>query len=161
MTTHDTFTPPPFSFVLMGHVVTGLLKAIVIAVALGVVGAMGGAPIFTVQVAFTTALVAMLVIEIVMAMIERPFVIKHRHPDPASVALTVISLVVPAPLGFLVAWLLLKDVPSAGVAAGVVAAVYAGFTLVVDRPWVQGDSQEGIRAKAEATKKMTREHFRS
>lgn len=159
MNTSSSFTAPPLAFAFMGHAFTGAVKAVVVAVLLWSAHAAGVAPLFDLLTAVVTAIVVMAAVEMTMTLIERGFVLKHRHPDPGSVPLTVISVLVPPVIAAVVGFAMHQTVPAACWVAAVTALVCWACTAFLERPWVEGDTQEDIRAKYEATKSMTREHF--
>lgn len=153
------FSPPPFSFALLGHLATGMVKATAIALLLWLVGLTGWIAAYSVGAAILTAVIVMLVAELVTTLVERIFVLRHEHPDPGSVPMTVIDAVLPLPIGFAVG-LLTGPSPNRGVVTmGVTAVVYWTVLVTLDRPWVEGDSREDIRRKIEETRTMTREVF--
>ena len=159
-TDDQEFTPPPLSFALMGHLAIGVVKATAIALLLWLVGLTGLTATFPVGTAIVTAAVVMITVELATTGVERPFVHRHRHPDPGSIPMTVIVAVLPVPISFLVG-LLTTLTPSGALATmAVTVAVYWIALVALERPWVEGDSQADIRRKFEETKKMTRKTFR-
>lgn len=163
MTDHERtsgFIPPPFSFALMGHVATGVVKAIVIALLLWGLGSAGWAASVPVGTAILTALVVMIPVELATAGVERVFVLRHQHPDPGSVPMTIIVAVLPLPISFVIGLLLGSTLSWALVVMAVTAVVYWAALVALERPWVQGDSQADIRRKYEETKAMSRDQLR-
>lgn len=155
------FSPPPFSFALTGHLATGAVKAVVIALLLWGLGLIGWTASLPVGTAFITAAVVMVAIELATTGVERIFVLRHRHPDPGSIVMTVIVAVLPLPIGFLIG-LLIGPAPTGALATmAVTAVVYWAALVALERPWVEGDSREDVRRKYEETATMTREQFRS
>ena len=154
------FVPPPFSFALMGHLATGVVKAIAIALVLWGLGAVGLTASVPVGTVITTAVVVMVAIELASTGVERAFVLRHRHPDPGSVAMTLIVAVLPLPISLIVGMLLGPSTAWAMVVMAVIAVVYWAALVALERPWAQGDSQADIRRKYEETKSMTRDQLR-
>lgn len=154
------FVPPPFSFAFMGHIATGMVKAIVIALLLWGLGLAGWTPSVTLGTAITTAFVVTIAVELATTGVERVFVLRHQHPDPGSVAMTLIVAVLPLPISFLIGALLGPSNSWALVVMAVTAAVYWAALVALERPWVQGDSEADIRRKYEETKAMTRDQLR-
>lgn len=155
------FTPPPFSFALAGHLATGVVKAAAIALLLWLLGLGGLTTPISAGMAIVTALAVMSAIELATSGVERLFVLRHRHPDPGSIPMTVVVAVLPLPISFL-AGLLTGRAPSGALVTMAVTAVVYWITLIaLDRPWVEGDSRADIRRKYEQTKSMTRETFLS
>lgn len=157
----DDFSPPPFSFALMGHLATGMVKAAVIALLLWGLGPTGWTASVSAGSAITTAVVVMVAIELATTGVERIFVLRRRHPDPGSITMTVIVAVLPLPIGLL-AGLVLGPAPSSALTTMFVTTAAYGIALVtLERPWADGDTQADIRRKHEETRAMTREQFRS
>lgn len=157
----DDFSPPPFSFALMGHLATGMVKAAVIALLLWGLGLTGWTASLSAGSAITTAVVVMVAIELATTGVERIFVLQHRRPDPGSITMTAIVAVLPLPIGLL-AGLVLGPAPSSALTTMVVTtAVYWIALVTLERPWADGDTQADIRRKHEETRAMTREQFRS
>lgn len=155
------FVPPPFSFALMGHLATGVVKAIVIALLLWGLGAAGLTQSVPVGTVITTTAVVMVAVELATPGVERAFVLRHRHPDPGSVAMTLLVAVLPLPISLLVGVLLGPSTAWAMVVMAVTAVVYWAALVALERPWVQRDSQADIRRKYEETKAMTRDQLHS
>lgn len=154
------FTPPPLSFALMGHLATGVVKAAAIALLLWLVGLTGLTAAIPAGTAIITAAVVMIAVELATTSVERPFVHRHRHPDPGSVPMTVIVAVLPVPISLLVGLLTTLTLGGALATMAVSVVVYWIALVALDRPWVEGDSRADIRRKFEETKTMTRETFR-
>ena len=163
--THDSdpgaFTPPPFSFALMGHLATGVVKAFAIALLLWGLGFLGCTASVPVGTAIITAAVVMIAVELATSAVERVFVHRHQHPDPGSIPMTLIVAALPLPISFLVGRLLEPSPPGALITMTVTTAVYWIALLVLERSWVEGDTQTDIRRKYEQTKDMSRDQFRS
>lgn len=134
------FVPPPFSFALMGHLVTGAVKAAAIALllwGLGLTGLTASTPAGT---AIITAVVVMVTVELATTGVERFFVLRHRHPDPGSAPMTVIVAVLPLPISFLIGLLTAPTSSGALVTMTGTAAVYWATLVALERPWVEGDT---------------------
>lgn len=155
------FVPPAFSFVLMGHLATGVVKAFAIALLLWALGLAGWTASVPAGTAIVTAVVVMIAVELATTCVERIFVLRHRHPDPGSIPMTAIVALLPLPISFLIG-LLFGPVPSGALTTMVATTVvYWAALVALERPWVDGDTQADIRRKHEQTKAMTREHFHS
>ncbi|QRO87249.1 hypothetical protein [Kytococcus sedentarius] len=98
-----------------------------------------------------------LVCETVMALVRRPFVLNHDHPDPGDALMTLLLLLVPWPLWVAVLWLAGEGAEWALSGATVATVVYTVFTLAIDRPWREGDDMGEVGRKWQETKDMTRE----
>ncbi|MGP5007791.1 hypothetical protein ACTXJK_12910 [Brachybacterium tyrofermentans] len=155
------FTPPTFSFALMGHLATGVVKVVAIALLLWGVGLTGWTASFPAGTAIVTASIVMIAIEFATTGVERIFVLRHRHPDPGSVPMTAIVAVLPVPISFLIGLLFAPGPSGALITMVVTTVVYWAALVALERPWVEGDSQADIRRKYEQTKAMTRDQFRS
>ena len=79
------FIPPAFSFALTGHLATGAVKVVAIALLLWGLGLTGWTASFPAGTAIITAVVVMVAVELATTGVERIFVLRHRHPDPGSV----------------------------------------------------------------------------
>lgn len=155
------FVPPAFSFALMGHLATGVVKVVAIALLLWGLGLTGWTANFPAGTAIVTASVVMVAVELATTGVERIFVLRHRHPDPGSVPMTAIVALLPLPISFLIG-LLFGPASSGALSTMIVTTVvYWAALVALERPWVEGDSQADIRRKYEQTKAMTREQFRS
>ena len=155
------FVPPAFSFALMGHLATGVVKVVAIALLLWGLGLTGWTANFPAGTAIVTASVVMVAVELATTGVERIFVLRHRHPDPGSVPMTAIVALLPLPISFLIG-LLFGPASSGGLSTMIVTTVvYWAALVALERPWVEGDTQADIRRKYEQTKAMTRDHFRS
>lgn len=155
------FIPPPFSFAFTGHLMTGMVKAAAIALLLWGLGLTGLIAETSAGTAILTASIVMIAIESGTTVVERFFVLRHRHPDPGSVAMTVIIALLPLPISFLTGLLVEATLSEALVTMAVTTVVYWIFLVALERPWVEGDTQADIRRKWEQTQEMTREQFRS
>lgn len=138
---------------------TGLVKAVVLWVALWDLG-LAGVIEMSAGSAAITALAVMAAIEVATACVTRPFVLHHQHPGPGGVPLAVSVAVLPPLIGFLVCLALRIPAGNLMVATLAITVVYGLFFVTLDTPWERGDSDEEIRRKIKETKKMTREHFR-
>lgn len=157
----DDFTPSAFSFALMGHLATGVVKASLIALLLWGLGLTGWTVDVPAGTAIVTAAAVMVAVELATTGVERIFVLRHRHPDPGSAAMTVIVAVLPLPISLLVGLLLTPTISGALITVVVTTVVYWASLVALERPWVEGDSYADIRRKYEQTTAMSREQFRS
>src|SRR5699024_190066 len=141
------FVPPAFSFALMGHLATGVVKVVAIALLLWGLGLTGWTANFPAGTAITMAVVVMVAVELATTGVERVFVLRHRHPDPGSVPMTVIVALLPVPISFVIGLLIGSTSSGALITMAVTAVVYWAALVVLERPWVEGDSQADIRRK--------------
>lgn len=140
---------------VMGHV---MISVVIAPLVVGVLWLLGlimqpGTGFGTIVV---LGLVATVTSEILMALGERPAVVRARHSTPGGWAYAMWIFVVPPLVGFVVGWW-----KSPHVALPTALAVLIVFWAVGlwSQPWKRGDSQAEVRAKWEATKKMTAETF--
>lgn len=155
------FVPPPFSFALMGHLATGVVKAVAIALLLWGLGLTGWTVSIPAGTAIVTASVVMIAVELATTGVERLFVRRHRHPDPGSIPMAAIVAVLPVPISVLIGLLVSPALSGALLTMAVTTVVYWVALVTLERPWVEGDTQADIRRKYEQTTAMTRDRFRS
>lgn len=153
------FTPPPISYAFVGHLLTGAVKAGVIAFLLWGSGLVGGLSTVPVTQALVIASVTMLIAESLTTAVERAFVVRHRHPDPGSFSLTAIVAVIPVLASGAVGTVLATPEPGRLVTIVTTTLVYWTALLLLERPWVQGGSQADVRRRLDETTAMTRDHF--
>ena len=96
------FIPPALSFALMGHLATGVVKAVAIALLLWGLGLTGWTASVPAGTAILTASVVLIAVELATTGVERFFVLRHRHPDPGSVPMAAIVAVLPVPVSFVI-----------------------------------------------------------
>src|SRR5699024_5024572 len=155
------FVPPAFSFALMGHLATGVVKVVAIALLLWGLGLTGWTANFPAGTAIVTASVVMVAVELATTGVERIFVLRHRHPDPGSVPMTAIVALLPLPISFLIG-LLFGPASSGALSTMIVTTVVYWAALVAsDRRRVRGDTRADMRRQYEQRKAMPREQFRS
>lgn len=159
MTTDQDFTPPPLSFALMGHLITGAVKGVAIAVLLWASGLIGVAPDYSASAAIFAAIIAVVAVEIVTTLVERAFVLRHQHPDPGSVPMALVDALIPIPFGVLAGAVVTQTI--SGVIAALVVTVFVYWVALValEQPWSEGDTQEDVRRKIDETEAMSREQF--
>lgn len=95
--------------------------------------------------------------EVLMALGERPAVVRARHSTPGGWAYAMWIFVVPPLVGFVVGW---WESPRVAVPTALAALIVFWVVGLWSQPWKRGDSQAEARAKWEAAKEMTAETFR-
>ena len=95
--------------------------------------------------------------EVLMALGERPAVVRARHSAPGGWAYAMWVFVVPPLVGFAVGW---WESPRVAVPTALAALIVFWAVGLWSQPWKRGDSQAEVRAKWEAAKEMTAETFR-
>ena len=95
--------------------------------------------------------------EVLMALGERPAVVRARHSAPGGWAYAMWIFVVPPLVGFVVGW---WESPRVAVPTALAALIVFWAVGLCSQPWKRGVSQAEARAKWEAAKEMTAETFR-
>lgn len=159
---HDDWQPVPFGYALVGRLSLGVIKLPFLAGVLWLSGALFFDPFARLGATILIiAVVTVLVTEVVSALVERLFVLRHRHNDPGDLLQAFLVALVPLAGGAAGGWFV-----GAGdgvmVASGLAALlVYLPFVLLLDRSWVQGAGRAEVKQAWKETKKMTKETFRS
>ncbi|SNC63151.1 hypothetical protein SAMN05445756_0846 [Kytococcus aerolatus] len=149
--------PIDLSTALIGHLMTGVLKWPVVAASLVALDRWALDSGLTTETLLWAAALGVAVCEVLMTLVQRPFVVKHQHPDPGDPLMTSLLLVAPV-----LAWagvLSLSDAGRSWTLWGTATAtlVYAVFTVVLEKPWKQGDTRGDVAEKWQETKDMTRD----
>lgn len=158
---HDDWQPVPFGYALFGRLSLGIIKLPFLAGVLWLSGALFFDPFSQLGIAILVlAAVSVVVTEVVSALVERIFVLRHRHNDPGDPVQAVLVALVPLAGG--AAGGLFVGAGDGVVVASALAAllVYLPFVLLLDRPWVKGAGREEVKEAWKETKKMTKETFR-
>lgn len=130
---------PSFSATLTGHMISGAIKAVFVALMLFATSATGAISEITLSHALTFAFVAMILVETVSAVMFHVVALRRRHPRPGSTAVTVVDLALP-PLAALLFGTILLDGGIVIAAAICFTIVFWVFTLLVEKPWREDDA---------------------
>lgn len=153
------FRPPPFIYVLTGHWNIGVLTATAIAALLWISTLFGLTSGFTISHALFINAILMLAVETVNSLVERPFVLAHKHPSPGSIGQTVALAIVPLIVSPVVALLIGERGANLIAASAATSIVYWLLLVFIEEPWKSGMSQEELHENWVATKEMTKEDF--
>lgn len=142
---------------LIGHYMTGVVTIPLVTLAFWALDRWAMGVGLALEAHVVTAIVGVLVTETALALVERPFVLKHDHPNPGDRVMTALVLVTPWPCwtGFL--WLLHGGSAWTLTAATVATVIYAVLTVLLTEPWKEGDDTAEVRRKWQETKEMTRD----
>ena len=151
----------PLSAVLMGSFIWRLLEVfcvfLLILGAGAVVSALGFSALSLFQ-AVRIVLVSYLIFPLLLALAQRPLVVRARRPSPGGVLFAAYEFLIPPLVYLVVALAVTQDIGKAimvGVCALVFYLAYAAWL----KPWKPGFTRAEIRSKIEQTKQMTREMF--
>ena len=151
----------PLSAVLMGSFIWRLLEVfcvfLLILGAGAVVSALGFSALSLFQ-AVRIVLVSYLIFPLLLALAQRPLVVRARRPSPGGVLFAAYEFLIPPLVYLVVALAVTHDIGKArmvGVCALVFYLAYAAWF----KPWKPGFTRAEIRSKIEQTKQMTREMF--
>lgn len=151
----------PLGAALMGGYFIGFFEAIcvffVILAAGAVVSALGFSALSLFQ-AVRIVLVSYLIFPLLLALAQRPLVVRARRPSPGGVLFAAYEILVPPPVYLVVALAVTQDIGKA-VMVGVCALVFYLTYAAWFKPWKPGFTRAEIRSKIEQTKQMTREMF--
>ena len=151
----------PLSAVLMGSFIWRLLEVfcvfLLILGAGAVVSALGFSALSLFQ-AVRIVLVSYLIFPLLLALAQRPLVVRARRPSPGGVLFAAYEILVPPPVYLVVALVVTQDIGKA-VMVGVCALVFYLAYVARFKPWKPGFTRTEVRSKIEQTKQMTREMF--
>lgn len=102
---------------------------------------------------FTILLVA--VAELIVVLLQRPFVTKARHSDPGGMGYALPEFLVTPLLGGVGIFLISHEIV-AGFVYAAVFFVFYGITGLLTKPWKPGLNRSDVRAKYDETKDMIR-----
>ena len=102
---------------------------------------------------FTILLVA--VAELIVVLLQRPFVTKARHSDPGGMGYALPEFLVTPLLGGVGIFLISHEIV-AGFVYAAVFFVFYGITGLLTKPWKPGLNRSNVRAKYDETKDMIR-----
>ena len=154
----------PLSAALMGSFIWRLLEVfcvfLLILGAGAVVSALGlSALSLSLYQATKTVLISYLIFPLVLALAQRPLVVRAQHPSPGGKLFAAYEILVPPPVYLVVALAVTQDTGRA-VVVGVCALVfYLLAYATLRKPWKPGFTRTEVRSKIEQTKQMTREMF--
>lgn len=152
--------PEEAGYATLGQAVTGhvMISVVITPLVIGVLWLLGlimqlGTDVGAIVV---LGLVTTVASEILMALGERPAVVRARHSTPGGWAYAIWIFVVPPLMGFVVGW---WESPHVALPTALAALIVFWAVGLWSQPWKRGDSQAEVRAKLEATKKMTADVF--
>lgn len=159
---HDEWQPVPFGYAVMGRLSLGVAKLPFLAGVLWLSGALLVDRLARLGAALLLlAVVTIVVTEVASALVERAFVLRHRHDDPGDVLQAVVLALLPL-VGGAVGGAFVGGGGVVVIASGLAALlVYLPFVILLDRPWVQGMGRAEVKQAWKETKEMTKETFRS
>ena len=150
----------PLGAALMGGYFIGFFESFcvffVILAAGAVVSALGFSALSLFQ-AVRIVLVSYLIFPLLLALAQRPLVVRAQRPSPGGVLFATYEFLIP-PLVLVVALAVTQDIGKA-VMVGVCALVFYLAYAAWLKPWKPGFTRAEIRSKIEQTKQMTREMF--
>ena len=151
----------PLGAALMGGYFIGFFEAIcvffVILAAGAVVSALGFSALSLFQ-AVRIVLVSYLIFPLLLALAQRPLVVRAQRPSPGGVLFAAYEFLIPPLVYLVVALAVTQDIGKA-VMVGVCALVFYLAYAAWFKPWKPGFTRAEIRSKIEQTKQMTREMF--
>lgn len=102
------------------------------------------------------AWISYLIFPLVLALAQRPLVVRAQHPSPGGLLFAVCDILVP-PLVYLVVTLgMFQDVGKAATVGSCALVFYLAYAAWI-KPWKPGLTQAELRSKIEQAKQMTRE----
>ena len=100
--------------------------------------------------------ISYLIFPLVLALAQRPLVVRAQHPSPGGLLFAACDILVP-PLVYLVVTLgMFQDVGKAATVGSCALVFYLAYAAWI-KPWKPGLTQAELRSKIEQTKQMTRE----
>lgn len=102
--------------------------------------------------------ISYLIFPLVLALAQRPLVVRAQHPSPGGLLFAACDILVP-PLVYLVVTLgMFQDVGKAATVGSCALVFYLAYAAWF-KPWKPGFTRTEVRSKIEQTKQMTREMF--
>ena len=151
----------PLSAALMGSFIWRLLEVfcvfLLILGAGAVVSALGFSALSLIQAA-RIVLISYLISPLLLALAQRPLVVRAQRPSPGGVLFAAYEFLIPPLVYLVVALAVTQDIGKA-VMVGVCALVFYLAYAAWFKPWKPGFTRAEIRSKIEQTKQMTREMF--
>ena len=153
----------PLSAALMGGYFIGFFESFcvffVILAAGAVVSVLGFSALsLSGDQAIKIVLVSYLIFPLLLALAQRPLVVRAQHPSPGGRLFAAYEILVPPPVYLVVALAVTQDTGRA-VVVGVCALVFYLAYVAWFKPWKPGFTRTEVRSKIEQTKQMTREMF--
>ena len=153
----------PLSAALMGGYFIGFFESFcvffVILAAGAVVSVLGFSALsLSGDQAIKIVLVSYLIFPLLLALAQRPLVVRAQHPSPGGRLFAAYEILVPPPVYLVVALAVTQDIGRA-VVVGVCALVFYLAYVAWFKPWKPGFTRTEVRSKIEQTKQMTREMF--
>lgn len=102
--------------------------------------------------------ISYLIFPLVLALAQRPLVVRAQHPSPGGLLFAACDILVP-PLVYLVVTLGMFQNVGKAVTVGSCALVFYLAYAAWFKPWKPGFTRTEVRSKIEQTKQMTREMF--
>lgn len=152
------WTPPQLIHTITGHLFTGVLKLVVVALIFWVAAALNDSMSARLGPTIGLLVSILLVSELLAVIIERPFVIRGRLNEPGGWGYSLLPLLAYLLVGLLLSFLTWHN----SVSTLVFGVIYAAVTLaifVLLKPWQPGETQAETDAKFAEFKTMTRQHF--
>ena len=104
------------------------------------------------------AWISYLIFPLVLALAQRPLVVRAQHPSPGGLLFAACDILVP-PLVYLVVTLgMFQEVGKAATVGSCALVFYLAYAAWL-KPWKPGFTRTEVRSKIEQTKQMTREMF--
>ena len=151
----------PLGAALMGGYFIGFFESFcvffVILAAGAVVSALGFSALSLFQ-AVRIVLVSYLIFPLLLALAQRPLVVRAQRPSPGGVLFAAYEFLIP-PLVYLVVALVVTQDTDKTAIVGICALVFYLAYAAWLKPWKPGFTRAEIRSKIEQTKQMTREMF--
>ena len=153
----------PLSAALMGGYFIGFFESFcvffVILAAGAVVSVLGFSALsLSGDQAIKLVLVSYLIFPLLLALAQRPLVVRAQHPSPGGRLFAAYEILVPPPVYLVVALVVTQDIGRA-VVVGVCALVFYLAYVAWFKPWKPGFTRTEVRSKIKQTKQMTREMF--
>ena len=149
----------PLGAALMGGYFIGFFESFcvffVILAAGAVVSALGFSALSLFQ-AVRIVLVSYLIFPLLLALAQRPLVVRAQRPSPGGVLFAAYEFLIPPLVYLVVALAVTQDIGKA-VMVGVCALVFYLAYAAWLKPWKPGLTRAELRSKIEQTKQMTRE----
>lgn len=152
------WTPPRLIHTFTGHLFTGTLKLLVVALLFWVSTLFGDSMTASLGTSIGVLVATLLLGELLAVGIERPFVIRGRLNEPGGWGYSVLPLLAYLLTGSVFAFIAWGNSVTAVVFGIIHAAVNMGLFFLI-RPWQAGETQQETDAKLAEFKAMTKEHF--
>lgn len=161
MTSMNGPDPVPFSAVLTRRVLPGIVKTLVIGGGLRLLGGIGPLEVLNTLTSVVTALFVVIVLEAVIAGVQRLFGVGQHRSASGTLLLTAIIMLLPLPAGFLLGLLFTSSLLAALATMLVTALVYGIAAVALERPWASSDPHAQAREKVQELRAVARGRHRS